>query len=90
MGCIAQWWWRWMGRGDQWWLWPSIRWDSQECDAIVGSMLTWDVYNGVTRRAWSGNENAYDTISRAVGETPGLCVTLPNRVIDETIFDGLV
>ena len=63
---------------------------SQECDAIVGSMLTWDVYNGVTRRAWSGNENAYDTISRAVGETPGLCVTLPNRIIDETIFDGLL
>ena len=63
---------------------------SQECDAIVGSMLTWDVYNGVTRRAWSGNENAFDTISRAVCETPGLCVTLPNRIIDEAIFDGLI
>ena len=39
--------------------------------SIVGSMLTWNVYKGVTRRVWSGNENAYDTISRA--ETP------PNR-----------
>lgn len=60
---------------------------SDECDVILETMLAWDVYNGVTRRAWSGNENAYDTIKRAVNETPGLRVTLPNRVLDESILD---
>ena len=31
---------------------------SEEADRILESMLTWDVYNGVARRSWSGNQNA--------------------------------
>ena len=31
---------------------------SEDVDRIAESMLTWDVYNGVARRSWSGNENA--------------------------------
>jgi urocanate hydratase len=37
---------------------------SQEVDAKIRSMLAFDVYNGVTRRAWAGNENAINTMLR--------------------------
>ena len=62
---------------------------SEETDSIISSMLAWDVYNGISRRSWSGNTNAYDTIRRACETTPGLCVFMPNTVKDDTIFHGL-
>ena len=49
----------------------------------------WDVNNGVSRRAWSGNRNADITIRRAMQSNPDLLVTLPNSVIDESIMDNL-
>jgi urocanate hydratase len=42
-------------------------------------MLKWDVLNGVTRRAWSKNDNAEETIKQAMLEDPKLKVTLPNH-----------
>jgi len=52
-------------------------------------MLGWDVNNGVSRRAWSGNENADITIRRAMQCNPDLLVTLPNSVQDEGLIDKL-
>ena len=53
------------------------------------SMLGWDVSNGVSRRAWSGNENADSTIRRAMEQDHRLRITLPNRVTDRSLVDGL-
>jgi len=53
------------------------------------SMLGWDVSNGVSRRAWSGNTNADTTIRRAMEEDPRLKITLPNRVKSRSLLDGL-
>ena len=53
------------------------------------SMLGWDVSNGVSRRAWSGNENADSTIRRAMEQDHRLRITLPNRVTDRSLVDRL-
>ena len=52
-------------------------------------MTGWDVNNGVSRRAWSGNDNADITIRRAMQSNPDLLVTLPNKVDNEEILDKL-
>lgn len=49
----------------------------------AASMLQWDVYNGISRRAWAGNAGALETLSRAPQE---LKVTLPNQA-DEALID---
>ena len=61
---------------------------SEQADKLAESMLTWDVYNGISRRSWSGNQNAYETITRAMSSCNGLEVTIPNKV-DESILEGL-
>lgn len=62
---------------------------SEQADENIKSMLTWDVFNGVARRSWSGNENAVETITHAMSETSGLIVTLPNHLEDDSILNGL-
>ena len=49
-------------------------------------MLLWDVNNGIARRSWARNEGAMFAIKREMERTPGLVVTLPNLVNDETII----
>jgi urocanate hydratase len=44
----------------------------------VKSLLTWDVNNGITRRAWAGNKYALKAIRRAMELNPNLNVTIPN------------
>jgi urocanate hydratase len=53
---------------------------SAEASDRAHSMLFWDVSNGVARRAWSGNENALDTIEHAMEMDPNLKVTVPSTV----------
>lgn len=62
---------------------------SDEADELARNMLLWDVYNGVSRRSWSGNNNAIQTINIAMKQTPGLKVTVPFSVQDKSIFDNL-
>ena len=52
--------------------------------------LGWDVNNGVSRRAWSGNSNADITIRRAMHSNPDLVVTLPNTVVNDDFIDKLL
>lgn len=59
---------------------------SKEVDRIAESMLCWDVYNGVARRSWSGNNNAQETIKQAMTSCNGLRVTVPNNVVDESVL----
>ncbi|XP_026578922.1 urocanate hydratase [Pseudonaja textilis] len=50
-------------------------------------MLNWDVSNGVARRCWSGNNNAYETICQAMDKEKNLKVTLPHKVLDDSILE---
>ena len=49
---------------------------SYEAQEKAKSMLFWDVNNGITRRAWDGNDNANLEIRRAMQRNPHLKVTL--------------
>jgi len=61
---------------------------SEETDEIIKSILQWDVLHGVTRRAWSGNDNAIWTIKEAMKIYPEINVTIPN-IVDETLLNSL-
>ncbi|KAL9652593.1 hypothetical protein ABK040_000160 [Willaertia magna] len=52
---------------------------TEEADEKVKGIMLWDVSNGITRRSWSGNENAYEAIERAMELHPNLKVTLPEK-----------
>lgn len=58
---------------------------SDDAERRLRSMLFWDVNNGISRRSWARNKGAIKAIERAMEETPGLKVTLPNLVDDELI-----
>jgi urocanate hydratase len=60
-----------------------------EASSRCRNMLFWDVNNGVARRAWSRNQNAYDTVVEAMREEPRLRVTLPSSV-DASVLDQLL
>ena len=49
------------------------------------SMISWDVCNGLARRAWSSNSNANTAIRRAMESVEGLQVTLPEAVEDRLV-----
>ena len=53
---------------------------SKEAEARAQSMLTWDVENGVARRAWARNPGAMEAIQRAMDRQDDLAVTLPSTV----------
>uniref|UniRef100_A0A6I8NCX3 Urocanate hydratase 1 n=1 Tax=Ornithorhynchus anatinus TaxID=9258 RepID=A0A6I8NCX3_ORNAN len=59
--------------------------EGAECRAKM--MLGWDVSNGVARRCWSGNRNAYEIICQTMDENQKLKVTLPYTVADESILE---
>ncbi|CAF0739117.1 unnamed protein product [Didymodactylos carnosus] len=56
---------------------------SEKTDQNIREMLYWDVLNGVSRRSWSGNANASQTIRRAMEVESNLNVTLPNNLSAE-------
>ncbi|KAM4651527.1 urocanate hydratase [Discoglossus pictus] len=60
---------------------------SPEAEKRAMRMLSWDVSNGVARRCWSGNTNAYDTIVQTMEEDGNLRVTLPYKVQDQDLLD---
>uniref|UniRef100_A0A669D900 Urocanate hydratase 1 n=1 Tax=Oreochromis niloticus TaxID=8128 RepID=A0A669D900_ORENI len=60
---------------------------SEEAAKRARLMLNWDVSNGVARRCWSGNSNAYETIQRTMEENRQLLVTMPFPVQDEHVLD---
>ncbi|XP_063282341.1 urocanate hydratase [Pelobates fuscus] len=60
---------------------------SQEAEDRAQNMLNWDVSNGVARRCWSGNSNAYDTIVRTMQNDENLSVTLPHTVKNKDLLE---
>jgi len=57
------------------------------CERKAIGMLNWDVSNGVARRAWTGNQNALDTIKKAMDQEEKLVVTMPQQVQDENLIE---
>jgi urocanate hydratase len=49
------------------------------------SMLHWDVYNGIARRAWARNENAITAIQRGMDLCPEMQITKVHLASDELI-----
>ena len=49
-------------------------------DNNIKSMLSWDVNNGIARRAWAQNPEAIFTIKRAMENDTDLTVTVPSKV----------
>uniref|UniRef100_A0A670IXI5 Urocanate hydratase 1 n=1 Tax=Podarcis muralis TaxID=64176 RepID=A0A670IXI5_PODMU len=60
---------------------------SADAEERAKMMLSWDVSNGVARRCWSGNNNAYETICQAMQKDKKLKVTLPHKVVDDNILE---
>ncbi|XP_056380882.1 urocanate hydratase isoform X2 [Hyla sarda] len=60
---------------------------SPEAEQNAKTMLSWDVSNGVARRCWSGNRNAYNTIISTMEEDRRLRVTLPYEIKDKSVLD---
>ena len=53
---------------------------SKKSHENITSMLSWDVNNGIARRAWSQNPEAKFAIKRAMENDANLKVTIPNDV----------
>lgn len=59
---------------------------SADAERRLKSMLLWDVNNGIARRSWARNDGARFAIQREMDRTPGLVVTMPNIVDDDSII----
>ncbi len=62
---------------------------SDEADQRIRSMLAWDVNNGIARRAWARNKNALWSAKRAMDDTEGLDITLPELAEERLIKSAL-
>ena len=60
---------------------------SDQCEQRIQSMISWDVNNGIARRAWANNPGSVSSIKLAMHEDSGLSITLPN-VVDEQILSN--
>lgn len=60
---------------------------SKASEEKLGSMLFWDVNNGLARRSWARNEEAIFSIKRAMDQEPKLKITMPNMVEDSLFLD---
>ncbi|MBK6545987.1 MAG: urocanate hydratase [Saprospiraceae bacterium] len=58
---------------------------TEESEIKLKSMLSWDVNNGVARRAWARNEGAIMSIEKAMQADPLLYITLASLVEDSII-----
>ncbi len=53
------------------------------------AMLSWDVSNGLARRAWAGNTGAQWAIDQAMQAEPEINVTLANQTKDSIVSDAV-
>lgn len=58
---------------------------SEQSSKNIDSMLSWDVNNGIARRAWARNDGAIAAIRRAMDQDSDLQVTIPNLVKSELL-----
>jgi urocanate hydratase len=60
-----------------------------EASERIPLMLSWDVNNGVARRAWAQNEGAEFAAEKAMQMNKNLQITLPHRADDAVIDKAL-
>ncbi|MBT4059462.1 MAG: urocanate hydratase [Euryarchaeota archaeon] len=58
---------------------------SEEASIRLNSMLSWDVNNGIARRAWARNKGAVTAAERAMNSNNDLNITIPNLCDDDLI-----
>ncbi|MGC1241940.1 MAG: urocanate hydratase, partial [Chryseosolibacter sp.] len=58
---------------------------TKACDDRIVSMLYFDVYNGLARRAWARNKNAVFSVAREMDALASFRITLPNAVNDDLL-----
>ncbi|MCX2743969.1 urocanate hydratase [Mangrovivirga sp. M17] len=61
---------------------------TNQAENRLNSMLFYDVNNGISRRAWAGNDGALFAIKEAMKNNPSLMVTIPNKA-DEDLLNNL-
>jgi urocanate hydratase len=62
---------------------------SDDAGRRIERMITWDVNNGIARRAWASNEGATFAIRRAMGADARMRVTIPEHADDAIVNDAL-
>ena len=62
---------------------------SSDASKRLNSMLSWDVNNGVARRAWARNDGAEFAANAAMNSDSNLIITLPNHANDDVIDKAL-
>lgn len=60
-----------------------------EAERRLGSMLFWDVNNGIARRSWARNEGAIFSARLAMKTQPRLRITMPN-LADENMVEHVL
>ena len=58
---------------------------TKNCERRIHSMISWDVNNGIARRAWANNPGSVSSIKQAMHNTTDLSVTMPNEVNDRIL-----
>jgi len=53
------------------------------------AMLSWDVSNGLARRAWAGNDGAIYAAGQAMNAEPGMNVTLPSAADEKLVAEAV-
>ena len=53
------------------------------------AMLSWDVSNGLARRAWAGNDGAVYASRRAMEAEPSMAVTLPSKAQEALVSEAV-
>lgn len=61
---------------------------SEQSGRNLESMLSWDVNNGIARRAWARNQGAINTAQRELKRDKLLDITLP-AIVDDRIVNSL-
>lgn len=62
---------------------------SAEAGKRADNMLHWDVFNGISRRAWAGNDNALSYTAAEQHQNAGYSVPYPHKV-GEDVLDAVV
>ena len=62
---------------------------SPEAARRMRDMISWDVHNGIARRAWARNPGAEFAIARAMRADPRMKVTMPEQADDAVIEAAL-
>ena len=62
---------------------------SEDASIRLQSMLSWDVNNGVARRAWARNEGAEFAAKKAMQKDDDLHITLPHHADDDIVDKAL-